>query len=102
MQAKRLPQNGTIGIFSPSHVATPESYALQVAGIERMGFNVKLGKNFYEGTWGYAASAQERADDFNALIADNSIDAILFNGGYGAAEVLPCFWSRTKNTAMSG
>jgi len=89
MQAKRIPKSGTIGIFCPSHVANPEKYAAQIAGIERMGFTVKLGENFYKDTWGYAASAQERADDFNSLISDNSVDAVLFNGGNGAAEVLP-------------
>ncbi|MCL2198022.1 MAG: LD-carboxypeptidase [Defluviitaleaceae bacterium] len=89
MQAKRLKQNGTIGIFCPSHVALLENYAMQIAGIERMGYKVKLSKNFYKDTWGYTASAQERADDFNALIADESVDAILFNGGNGAAEILP-------------
>jgi len=89
MQAKRLPLGGTIGIFCPSHVAIPERYARQIAGIERMGFSVKLGENFYKDTWGYSASAQERADDFNALVADGSVDAILFNGGSGAAEILP-------------
>jgi len=89
MQAKRLPKNGTIGIFCPSHVANPERYTAQIMGIERMGFKVKLGENFYKDTWGYTASAGERADDFNALIADDGVDAILFNGGNGAAEILP-------------
>ena len=89
MQAKRLTHNGTIGIFCPAHVAIPERYTGQIAGIERMGFKVKLSENFYKDTWGYTASAQERANDFNALIADDSVDAILFNGGNGAAEILP-------------
>ncbi|MCL1788134.1 MAG: LD-carboxypeptidase [Defluviitaleaceae bacterium] len=89
MQAKRLPKNGTIGIFVPSHVANPERYAAQIAGLEQLGFKVKLGENFYKDTWGYAASAQERADDFNRLVADETVDAILFNGGSGAAEILP-------------
>jgi len=89
MLTNRMPVNGTIGIFCPSHVADPQRYAVQIAGIERMGFNVKLGENFYKDTWGYAASAQERADDFNALIADKDVDAVLFNGGNSAAEILP-------------
>jgi muramoyltetrapeptide carboxypeptidase len=89
MQAKRLPQSGTIGIFCPSHVAIPERYATQIAGIKRLGFKVKLSENFYKDTWGYTASAEERANDFNALIADSSVDAILFNGGNAAAEILP-------------
>jgi muramoyltetrapeptide carboxypeptidase len=89
MQAKRLPPGGTIGIFCPSHAAIPEKYAAQIAGIKRMGFQVKLGENFYKDTWGYAASAHERADDLNALICDKGVGAVLFNGGNGAAEVLP-------------
>jgi len=89
MTAKRLPRGGTIGIFCPAHVANPERYKPQLDGIKRMRFQVKLSENFYKDTWGYAASAKERADDLNALIADNNIDAILFNGGNSAAEILP-------------
>ena len=88
LQAKRLPQNGTIGIFCPCHVADAEKYAEQIAGIKRMGFKVKLSDNFYKDTWRYAASAQERADDFNGLITDRNVDAILFNGGNSGAEIL--------------
>ena len=51
MQAKRLTHGGTIGIFSPCHVADPEYYAAQIAGIEHMGFNIKLGENLYKNTW---------------------------------------------------
>ena len=90
MQAKRIPPNGTIGLFSPCHVADPARYGATIAGIKRMGFDVKeLGDHFYKDTWGYAASAQERADDFNALVTDDSVHAILFNGGHSAAEILP-------------
>jgi len=89
MTAKRLPQGGTIGIFCPAHVADPLRYKPQLDGIERMGFKVKLSENFYKDTWGYAASAKERADDLNALIADSNVDAILFSGGNSAAEILP-------------
>lgn len=89
MEGKRLSKGSTIGIFCPSHVANHQRYATQIAGIERMGYKVKLGENFYKDTWGYTASAQERADDFNALVSDDTVDAILFNGGSGAAEILP-------------
>jgi len=104
MEGKRLTKGSTIGIFCPSHVANSERYATQIAGIERMGYNVKLSENFYKDTWGYAASAQERADDFNALVADDSVDAILFNGGNGAAEILPFidFGNISKNPKRIG
>jgi len=54
VQAKRISVKGTVGIFCPSHAAIPEKYATQIAGIECMGFTVKLGENFYKDTWGFA------------------------------------------------
>ena len=87
MQAKRLPQGGTIGIFCPSHVADMTRYAQNIAGIERLGFHVKLAANVQKDTFGYAASAEERAADLNALVADQSVQLILFSGGGSAVEV---------------
>ena len=89
MQAKRLSQNGTIGIFCPSHVGDVERYARNVFVMEQLGFKVKLGANMYKDTYGYAASAEERAADINALIADDSVQMILFGGGETAVEILP-------------
>jgi muramoyltetrapeptide carboxypeptidase len=89
MPAKRIPPNGTIGIFSPCHVPDMARYETSFISLKMMGFSYKLGENFTKATWGYTASARERADDFNALIADPEVDAILFNGGNGAAEILP-------------
>lgn len=89
MQANRLPYNGTIGIFCPSHVADMERYALSIATMKRLGFNVKFGANIQKDTYGYAASAEERAADLNALITDDSVQMILFSGGNSAVEVLP-------------
>ena len=89
MQANRLPNNGTIGIFCPSHVADMGKYANIFAAIKRLGFNVKIGDNFQKDTYGYAASAEERAADLNALIADDGVQMILFSGGDSAVEILP-------------
>ena len=89
MLAKRLPENGTIGIFCPSHVADMERYTQIITAIERRGFNVKFGANACKNTYGYAASAEERADDLNGFVADESVYMILFSGGESAAEILP-------------
>jgi len=89
MQAKKMPRDGTIGIFSPSHVAETERYAPIIDAIERRGFTVKLGENFTKNTYGYAASAEERAADLNALVADTGVQMILFSGGDSAVEILP-------------
>ena len=89
MYAKRLSKSGTIGIFCPSHVADMGRYTPIIAAIERLGFKVKFGENACKNTYGYAASAEERAADLNALVADDSVQMILFSGGESAIEVLP-------------
>jgi len=89
IQAKRMPPGGTIGIFCPSHVADAERYDSIFSAVKRLGFNVKPGDNIKKDTYGYAASAKERAADLNALVADDSVHMILFSGGDSAAEILP-------------
>jgi len=89
MLAKRLDEGGTIGVFCPSHVADKERYERIFYGIESLGYKVKIGENFYKDTFGYAASAEERAADLNGLVADPGVNMVLFSGGEGAAEVLP-------------
>ena len=89
MQAKKLSRNGTIGMFCPSHVAETERYSQIISAAERLGFAVKLGENFYKDSYGYAASAEERAADLNNLVSDDDVQMILFGGGESAVEVLP-------------
>jgi len=89
MQAKKLKPGSTIGIFSPSHVLDRNQYARIAAVFRRLGFKVKLAANVFKDTWGYVASAQERAADLNALVADDTVDAIFFTGGESAVDILP-------------
>ena len=89
MQAKRLPDGGAIGIICPSKVADAQKYAPSIAAMQRLGYRVKLGANIHKDTYGYTASAKERADDLNAMVADPDVSLILFGGGDGAAEILP-------------
>ena len=89
MMAQRLSPGDTIGIVCPSHVADETYYRDVVATIEQKGFRVKLGANIYKNTYGYLASEQERADDFNRMVADDTVKMILFSGEYGANEILP-------------
>jgi len=89
MQAKKLTPGSTIGLFCPSHIAEMERYYPTIESIKRRGFNVKTGKNMQKDTYGYAASAKERADDLNALVSDTTVDMVLFSGGASAVEILP-------------
>jgi len=84
-----LKRGDTIGLFSPSHIATREKYSGFIKGMKAKGFAVKEADNLYKNTYGYLASERERADDLNQLFADPSVQMILFGGGNGALEVLP-------------
>jgi len=89
MRAPLLKPGSTIGIFSPSHVLDRNQYARIASVLKRLGFKVKLGANVFRNTWGYVASAQERAADLNALVADPNVAAVLFTGGESAVDILP-------------
>jgi len=82
-------RDGTIGIFCPSHVADMAQYKRNIDTLERLGFKVILGENIQKDSYGYAASAEERADDLNALVADDNVQMIFFGGGESAVEILP-------------
>ena len=89
MRAKRLSQGGVIGICSPSHIAQYDDYQNTIQCIRNCGFEVREGNNLYKNTHGYAATPEERAADFNQLVADPDVELILFGGGEGANELLP-------------
>ncbi|MEG0852664.1 MAG: LD-carboxypeptidase [Angelakisella sp.] len=89
MVADKLNIGDTIGIISPSHIATVENYANIISGIEAKGFHVKTGKNLYKSTYGYLASETERADDLNEMVLDEEVKLIFFGGGNGSIELLP-------------
>ncbi len=89
MRAKCLTEKGTIGICSPSHVAIFSEYQQIITAIRKKGFGVKEADNLYKDTYGYLATPQERADDFNQLVLDPEVGLILFGGGEGSNELLP-------------
>ena len=89
MQPPKLKTGDTIGIISPCHTADLKRYAPYLEGIKRLGYQVKEGINLYKNTYGYAASEQERADDFNHMISDPKVKMILFGGGNVGNEFLP-------------
>lgn len=102
--APKLKVGDTIGIFCASHIYTDQWYAQALWTLERLGFKVKVGKNARLDTYGYAASAEERAADINALVADDEVKMLLFGGGGGAAEIyikrnrvfIEIFWQKIK------
>lgn len=89
MLAKKLNPGDTIGLISPSHIASVDDYAKIISGIESKGFYVKIGENLYKNTYGYSASEQERADDLNNMVSDETVKMVFFGGGFGSIELLP-------------
>jgi len=89
MYAPKLQLGSTIGIISPSHVAKADEYARITRVFKRLGFKVKLGANISKDTWGYVASAAERAADLNAMVADDAVDMVYFSGGESGVDILP-------------
>lgn len=89
MRAPQIKHGSVIGICSPSHIAEYHDYQRQIQAIRNKGFRVKEASNLYKNTYGYAATPEERAADFNQLVSDPEVELILFGGGEGANELLP-------------
>ena len=88
VRPKRLKKGGTIMIIAPAYKLTEQEGKKAAAEIEQLGFKVKFGKNTFLDTDKYAATALERAEDFNAAIKDESVDMLLFSGGEVSLEIL--------------
>ena len=90
VKLKRLPKNGTIGIFGPSSPAEQERLERGIKYIESLGYRVKTTKSCYSGIDYLAGTGKERADDLHQLIEDKTVDAVFcLRGGFGAIMMLP-------------
>jgi muramoyltetrapeptide carboxypeptidase len=68
----------------------PERIRFAIDTIESLGFKVKPGAHLYDREGYLAGSDAARADDLNAMFADDDVDAIwCVRGGYGASRILP-------------
>lgn len=88
----------TFGIISPAGATPPEVFDAGVAGLEKLGFGVKVFQHA-RGREGYlAASAEARLADLVAAWNDPEIDAVLCaRGGFGSAHLLPMLdWRAMK------
>ncbi|MDR2974357.1 MAG: LD-carboxypeptidase [Propionibacteriaceae bacterium] len=89
MYAPRLTPGDTIGIIYPSQTLDEAKHARITDVLGRLGFRTKLGANAAPGADGCLASAEQRAEDLNAMVADDEVGMVLFGGGDGAVELLP-------------
>jgi muramoyltetrapeptide carboxypeptidase len=89
IKPERLQTGDTIGILSPSYALNQADIPPALDKLREKGFNVLIAKNAFKTTYQYAASPQERADDFNGLIADTNVKMLLFGGGEVCNEIMP-------------
>lgn len=74
-----LKKGDTIGVIAPSSPIEDkdiEKINESTKLMEDFGFKIKFSKNFYNNTFGYSATPQEKADDINEMFADKEVKAI--------------------------
>lgn len=89
IKPKKLKYGDTIGILAPCLSCSPEQIQAPAETLRGLGFQVRLSEHLFSNTCGFAGSIEERAADFNAMIADDSVQMLLFGGGEVSNELLP-------------
>lgn len=84
----RLKYGDTIGIACPCSPAIKHRIERFSAGLNAMGFQVRLPQKLYRQSWRYIASAEDRRDDLIELAADPDVKMVLFGGGESGNEFL--------------
>lgn len=88
-----LKKQDTIGIFSPSTPITklcPNRTKRAISFLEHMGYNIKLGSLSGKGDYYRSGNIQERADEFNQLMYDPSVNCIMSSiGGMNSNSIVP-------------
>jgi muramoyltetrapeptide carboxypeptidase len=80
-----------IGLVSPASApSSSEMIEKGVRYLERLGYAVKVGKHAAKVHGYLAGTDQQRATDFNEMIRDKNVKAIIaVRGGYGTPRILP-------------
>ena len=89
IKPKRLSYGDTIGIVAPSYAISEAGMLPRIRILNELGFNVKCSKNLYSVTNTFSGSVEERAEDFNDMLADDEVDMIFFGGGEVGNEIIP-------------
>src|SRR5699024_8626250 len=90
LQPKHLQKGDTIGIMAPSGPFHHKNLQHAIPFFHGLGLHTKFGEHIYE-SYGYlAGSDDERLHDFETMIKDEEIKAIIFaRGGYGVGRIVP-------------
>lgn len=84
-----LKKGDTIGITCPSGFSTVEDIQPAVQMLQEWGYQVKIGDTVGKRDFTFGGTDAERAADFQMLLDDRSVKAILCaTGGYGAVRII--------------
>ncbi|MBX3242730.1 MAG: LD-carboxypeptidase [Chitinophagaceae bacterium] len=84
-----LNRGDTIGITSPAGFITPDDLQPAIRQLEAWGFKVRLGNTIGKRDFSFGGSDEERSRDFQLLLDDAAVKAILCaRGGYGTVRII--------------
>ncbi len=84
-----LKKGDKIGIVAPARKISKEEIRFAVDTFEKWGLKVILGENLLGDENQYSGSDEQRADDLQKMLDDNSIHAIISaRGGYGTLRII--------------
>ena len=89
IKPKILQKGDTIAFIAPSYTPKHDPAERAAENLRKLGYKVKFSKNYFSTTNDYAGSIEERAEDFNAAIADPEVKMVFFGGGEVGNEILP-------------
>ncbi len=79
----------TIGITCPAGFIMEQEIKPAAEEMERWGFKTKLGATVGKRDFGFGGTDEERANDFQQMLDDDSISAIMCGrGGYGSVRII--------------
>ncbi|MGD9368216.1 MAG: LD-carboxypeptidase [Desulfobacteraceae bacterium] len=84
-----LSRGDTIGIVAPAGPFNKSPFDVGIKLINEMGFNTRIDPGVYERDRYMAGDDTHRAERFNAMMADDGVQAVMCaRGGYGAMRIL--------------
>ncbi len=89
-QPKLVKKGDRIAIIAPARKVSQEDIAIALSVIEGWGLELVLGKHLFEDQHSYLAATDEnRLQDFQSCLDDDSISAIVCaRGGYGSTRII--------------
>ena len=87
-----------IGITSPAGYITTEEIQSAIKKMESWGYNIKIGDTIDKRDFTFGGTDEERAKDFQQMLDDPKIKAIMCaRGGYGAVRIIDKLnWEKFK------